>query len=199
MTAIGLRTTGLAVIVAPLLLLASTLAYVANGQGLSEGEAAGAIQIWAFIAFGVAVVGLARAVEAHAPRAGAVLSVLGIVGAAGGVAYGMDSIQVAVLDGSIAQSSVTPFALRLPGLAFPLSFAALGVLLARHHLVPVTAGYGLAIGAVLFPVSRIPDVAALAIAADVLVVVSMAAIGLHLLASRRSAAVAGRSPTEPAC
>lgn len=68
MTVIGLRMTGLAVIVAPLLLLASTLAYVANGEGLSEGEVAGAIQIWAFITFGVAVVGLARALEAFAPR-----------------------------------------------------------------------------------------------------------------------------------
>lgn len=108
----------------------------------------------------------------------------------------MDSTQVVVLDGSIAESSVTPFVLRLPGLAFPLSVAALGVLLSKHGRVPSTAGYALAVGAVLFPVSRVPDVAALAIAGDVLVVLAMGAIGFHLLAPQSSAAGPGRSPAE---
>ena len=68
-----------------------------------------------------------------------------------------------------------------PGLAWPLAVAALGTLLARHGRVPAPAGYALALAAVLFPPSRIADVAPLAVAVDLVTVAALATIGLALI------------------
>jgi len=196
MTPLGLRATGLAAIAAPLLLLASTLAYVARGEGLNDGEVGGTIQIWAFVAFGVAVVGLARRLEAAAPHAAVALTILGLVGVAGGIGFGIDSIQIEVLGTESLQeteSSAVPLALQLPGVVFPLALAGLGVLLARHRIVPRAAGYTLAVGALLFPASRIPGVEALAIASDGLMLVALGTIGLPLLAERSNNPESSRS------
>lgn len=187
MTPIGNRTTGLATLAAPVLMVVSTLAYLAGGDGLSEGEVPGTIQIWASVAFGVASVGLARLLEGSAPRAAALLTVLGTLGAVGNAAYGMDAIQVAFFDTAegVGESGVGPLALRIPGLAFPLTLLLLGVLLARHRRVPAPAGYGLALGALLLAPSRIGDIAPLALVADVVVLAALGTIGLGLLGARR--------------
>ena len=60
----------------------------------------------------------------------------------------------------------------------------LGLTLARTGAAPKALGVVLAIGAVLFPASRIPDVEALAIASDVLLGVALVPLGLGLLGWR---------------
>ena len=86
------RIAGVALIAGPLLLLASTIAYVTQGDGMNDGELGGAIQVWAMIGLALGGIGLARSLEPHAPRAAAVITVLVVIGAAGGVGYGIDSI-----------------------------------------------------------------------------------------------------------
>lgn len=54
------RVSGSATILAPVLLLASTVAYGTLGEGHGVGAVGGLVQIPAMIAFAVAVVGLAR-------------------------------------------------------------------------------------------------------------------------------------------
>ena len=179
---------GTAAIVGPLLLLGSTIAYVLAGDGMNEGELGGAIQVWAFAAIAIGGIGLARSLEPHAPRTAALASVLVVIGAAGGVAYGIDSIQVAVFGSESIQetdSAAAPFALQIPGVLFPLGMVVLGVTLARTAATNRALGVLLAIGAVLFPVSRIPDVPALAILSDALLLVGLGGLGLALLARRQ--------------
>lgn len=171
---------------APALLLASTIAYVANGEGMNDGEAGGAIQVWAMIAYAVTVVGLSRLLDADAPRAADVLLVAGLVGTAGGVAYGIDSIQAALVGGESLQemgSAAASLALQVPGVLFPLGLAALGVVLLRNGLVTRWTGTGLVVGALLFPASRIPDVEVLAIASDLVLLAALVPFGWALVRS----------------
>lgn len=109
------RCTAVAAVVGPLVMLASTIAFAANGAGMSEGEAPGAILVWAAIAYGVALAGLARAVEPGSPRLAAAMTALGVAGACGTAAYGLDAIQQAVLAGDVYSSPAIPIALRIPG------------------------------------------------------------------------------------
>jgi len=194
MTTHGRSMTVIAAFVGPLLLLATTVAYIVNGQGFSEGEVPGAIQIWAFILYGVAIVGLARLLDIPAPRAAAVITLVAIIGTAGGAAYGIDAIGLAVLDGTIVDSPVAPFALRIPGLAFPAALLTLGLLLARHRCVPITAGYALTFSALLFPIAHIGDLMGVALVSDVIGIVAMGAIALSLSTAANPVAV---SPARP--
>ena len=70
---------------------------------------------------------------------------------------------------------------------FPLSLFGLGVMLARTETVAPSLGWMLAAGALLLPLSRIPDVEALAVAADALLVIALVPLGLQMI----SGAVSG--------
>jgi hypothetical protein len=185
-TTINTRLTGAAAVAGPILVLASTVAYVTVGGGLNEGELGGAIQVWAFAILGVAVLGLARTVERSVPGTAALLSVLAVVGAAVGGGYGIDSMQAAVNGTEALAHGSEPavvLGLLLPGLLAPISLVVLGITLTRHGGAGIR-GWLLVAAAVLFPVSRIPDVAAIAIVSDLLLVASMGSIGLQLLTGR---------------
>jgi hypothetical protein len=162
-----------------MLLLASTVGFIVEGEGMNSGEVAGAVQVWAFIGFALAAVALTERMASVAPRARATLLALALAGVAGGVGYGVDAIQAALNDTTSIQemdSVAASFALQVPGILFPLSFAAIGVALARTRSAPAWAAWLLVIGALLFPMSRIPDIEALAVAADVLLLLALVAI-----------------------
>ncbi len=183
------RQHAVAVVAAPVLLLASTAAYIISGDGMNNGELGGALQVWAMIFFAVGAVTLTRRFGDVAPRASALLLLVGLAGAGGGVAYGIDSIQAAVFDNPSIQdadSKVAPLALQIPGLLFPLGLVGTGVMLARTATAPVWAGILLVIGAALFPIARIPDIEALAVVGDALLVLALIAIGWHALGDRTS-------------
>lgn len=192
------KVTGIAAVAGPLLLLASTAAHAATGDGLNDGELGGAIQVWAFIGLGIAIVGLARRVESPAPRAAVALTVLGIVTTAGGVAYGLDSVQAAVFTETLHEtdSAAVPFALMLPGIMTPVTLITLGLVLARTGVASRPLSWLLVAGGVLFPLSRIPDVIQLALLCDLLLLVSLGGIGLGLLAGRSPATAT--APASPA-
>jgi hypothetical protein len=172
------RLTAITSIAGPALLLASTIAYALGGDGLNEGQLAGALHVWAFIVYGVALVGLVRLVETGAAHAAAALTTTAVIGCVGGALYGMDGIQNAVTGRGIVGSAATPFVLRIPGVLFPVTLVALAVLLRRLARVAPGGVYALVAAAVLFPASRIGNVVALAAASDLL-----GLIGMSLLAS----------------
>ena len=109
------------------------------------------------IAFALVTVSLARLLERAAPPAAATLTLVGLIRAAGGVGYGIDSIQAAISTGSIQETdrAVPPLTLQLPGVLFPLSLIGLGVMLARTETVAPWLGWTLAARALLLPLSRI--------------------------------------------
>lgn len=180
------RLMGAAMIAAPVLFLASTLTHAA-GNGLGEDVAGGVIQVYAMATFSLVVIGLARILETRLPRAATAIMLIGVVGVAGGVAYGINSIYAAI--GSIdlnetGEGVAGPLALQIPGLLFPLTFVALGVALVRAHAEPRWCGFALVAAGVLFPLGRIPSVDALAVAADTLFLIALAPLGWAILHGR---------------
>ena len=169
---------------APIVLLASTVAYTV-GDGLNGDHAGGTIQVYAMALWFLVVIGLTRILEAPSPRTATVLMLVGALGVAGGVAYGLDSIHVAET-GATAEDAGTAgvLALQIPGALFPLANLGLGIALVRANVEPRWSGFVLALAAILFPASRIPSIEALAIVADALFVVALAPLGWALLQGR---------------
>lgn len=173
-------TTG-SLFVAPALLFASTLVFLGEG-GINDGEVGGTIQIYAMGVMCIAVVALTGALRETAPRAAGVLLASGLLGAASGVGFGVESIWVAMTGEPqlIETGTNIGFLSSLPGLVFPVTFIAIGVLYARTGVVAPALGVALAIAGALFPAGRASDIAGFAIATDLVFLVVFAAIGRQL-------------------
>src|ERR671915_194932 len=177
-----------AMIVGPVLLLGSSLAYVAGG-GLAQDELGGALQVYAFVALTVVAIGIARAVEQALPRASAALLAFAVLGCGAGVGFGIDSIHAGLPGGTgleDADSAAATLALFLPGAIFPLSFAALGLALWRARVSPRASGPLLVAASLLFPIANIPDSEALAVTANALFVVALCPLGITWLRQPRT-------------
>jgi hypothetical protein len=177
------RASGVAALLAPVLLLVSTIAFFTIGGGIGNGAVGGVALVFAMILFAIAVVGLARAAEPDAPLFAAVVTVGGLTGIVGGVGFAVDSIQ-AQLFGTPGLDEVSlagVLALRVPGLTFPLSMVALAALLAVTKRAPRGLAAALALAAVLFPLSRIGGLMPVAIASDLLFIGAMGTLGMGML------------------
>ena len=176
-----------AMILGPLLLLGSSVAYVAGG-GLSNDELGGALQVYAFVALTVVAIGIARALERALPRASSALLAFAVLGCGAGVGFGIDSIHAALPGGTgleDADSAAGTLALFVPGAIFPLSFAALGVALWRARVSPKASGPLLVAASLLFPIANIPDSEAIAVTANALFVVALWPLGITWLRQPR--------------
>ncbi len=191
------RVFAVAMILAPILLLLSTLAH-SFGKGLGEDATGGAIQVYAMVAFALAIVGLTSLLEPSLSRLSAVLTVTGLLGVAGGVGFGIDSIVFASNPTAAASelegSTAAGLALFLPGTVFPLTLIVLGLALAKTGVVPRPAALALALGGLLFPLSRIPSIEALAVASDLMLITGLVPIGLAVWSTAHRSESTGVSP-----
>jgi hypothetical protein len=177
-----------AMILGPVLLLGSSVAFAAGG-GLNEDELGGALLVYAFVAMTVVAIGIARAVEPALPRASAALLAFAVLGCGAGVGFGIDSIHAGLPGGTgleDADSAAATLALFVPGAIFPLSFAALGVALWRAHATPRPSGPLLVAASLLFPIANIPDSEAIAVTANALFVVALWPLGITWLRQPRT-------------
>jgi hypothetical protein len=162
---------------APALLLASTIAYTL-GAGFNADATGGVIQVYAFAAFFPVTLGFARWAAIASPRLSVALTIVAALGAAGGVAYGMDSIHTAQTGVSLEEfGSFGPLALQVPGIMFPLSLLGIAITLVRLGAQPRWSGVLLALVAVLFPASRIPGIEGLGIVSDLLLILALYPLG----------------------
>jgi len=200
LTPFAARIYGTATIAAPLLLLASTLAFVTEGEGINEGVLGGTIGVWSAFAFAVAFVGILRLIEPSAPRAAAALTVLALIGFTAGVAFNVDAIYVALIpeltverlnDAMTGGDAIAILAFLPWGWFVPLTFVLTGVMLWRTHTVAPWSGILLIIGGILFVASRPERINALALTGDVVLVVALAPIGWAMLTGLRTARPAG--------
>jgi hypothetical protein len=195
------KVTGSALVVAPVLLLTSTVLYSTVGAGMNNSDIAGAVQVWAMVAFAIGLLGLVRHLEPSAPRAATLLAMLVLVGCAGGVGFGIDSMHAALPGGSNlleAESSVfAPLGLAIPGALFPVSIAATGIALWRAGLISGLTTLPVVVGAVLFPASRFPSIEALAIAADLVLIVGFVALRAAYLTGPERAVAPRTVPMTP--
>lgn len=187
------RLFGLATIAAPLLLLASTVAFL-NEDGINDGVVGGTVGVWSTIAFVIASAGIYRMIEVRAPRVGPVFGVIAMAGFTAGAAFNVQAMYFAAYDKDLLAdisegalpgvSAIGIFAFLPWGLLVPVTFVATGVLLWRTRTAPTWSAALLVLGGILFVASRPERIDLLAVACDVTLVLAMAPIGWSMLRRR---------------
>jgi hypothetical protein len=180
------RLTTAAIFVAPALILTSTLVYGAS-DGMNRGQVGGALQLYAWSILAIAIVGLALPLRHGSPRTAATALGLGLVTAATGASYGVDSMWAAItaMPQLVDQGQPVAFAaMAPPAITLVLTFLILGVAYARSGLVPAPVGYLLALVGPLFPAGRATNILPIAVLTDLVLLAAMVAIGRSLLAKR---------------
>lgn len=199
------RISGGAMILAPLLLLASTIAYITEGEGINDGVLGGTIGMWCAFALSVGFVGMLRLLEPSVPRAAPILTVFVLTGCIAGAGFQTLAILTpifgpeinVVLENLEGSDTIALFGFFPWGLLLPLSFLLTGIVLWRTALVPRPSAALLVLGAILFAASRPEKVDVLALIADGTLILALVPIGWAMLAGVRaplaSAATARRA------
>lgn len=180
-------------VAAPLVLLASSVAFAAGSEPVR-----GVLQFYAAALFMFVLVSLAQTISAAAPRAAVALALLAVVGMAAGVGFAVDNIHGALLDDAyLVDDGGTAGILvaQLPGLMGPIAWVGFGVALLQAGVRPRWSGWALIAGGLMFPISRIGEIAPLAIADDLVFLVALAPLGLALMRGREL--LAGRPVRAP--
>jgi hypothetical protein len=182
------RITGFAAILAPVLLLLSSVAFLTAGGGVNDGILGGTIGVWSCIGLAIATIGICRLAEPLAPRAAPIVNAVALTGWVAGVAFNVQAIHLDrygdkfLGDPDLAGGDLVGILAFLPwGWMAPLGFILMGWLLWRTRVVATWAAGLLALGGVLFVTGRPARIDAIVIATDVVLTVALVTIGLQLL------------------
>lgn len=188
------RVHGWAAILAPVLLLASTLAFIAE-DGINDGVLGGTFGVWSTFAFVIAFAGVYRRIEPRLPRIGPIFMALTLVGFTAGTAFNVQAMYYGAYGTDLladlsegrlpGEPAVGVFAFLPWGLLVPVSLVATGILLWVSRAVPKWSAALLILGGVLFVASRPERIDVLAIIADVVLVAAMVPIGWALMRRRQ--------------
>jgi hypothetical protein len=159
-------------------------------RGSDIGIVGGTIQVYSFILWIPALLGLFHLLREKMPRLAVYGSLLAIYACLAGNNFAMDGIYMGAMRalgsgeptlGSVveAMSPAGPLVLYIPGAFFPLTLLLVAVALWRAGLVPPWVALLLAVGAIAFPLSRIPRIATIAHLADLLILIPMVWLGLQ--------------------
>ncbi len=159
-------------LVAPLIYLAADATYAANGW---EDPTAGVLHVLGAIAYGFVMLAVASQLP-RTSRLAALLILTGLIGMAGNVAYGFDTIHtsfgdVALVDRDGAANLIKPL-----GLFFPLSLVLAAVALRR-------LGHGWQAATVLvaglaWPIAHIANIAELAVPVNIALFAAFGSLAL---------------------
>lgn len=189
------RLYGLAACAAPVLLLASTVAFVTAGEGINDGVLGGTIGVWSCFAFILAFVGIVRTLEPVVPRAAAVLLVLSVIGMAAGVGFNVQAIHKGYFGDDFLNtvdegSDLLGLLGFLPwGWFVPLTFVLTGVLVWRTKVFPTWTALPLVVGGILFVSARPAQNDVLAVIGDVSLVLGLVPVGVAMMTGTREHAV----------
>jgi hypothetical protein len=165
----------IAAIVGPLFLVASSVAWLGDDRE----ELRGILTFWTFPFMALAVYGVAGRLQGRSPIGRAVVTALVAIGACAGAGFATEVSMVEHFGVERLMEQDTPSAflgLGIPGPMFPLGLVLLGLLSFRHRTLPRPQALLLTAGGVLFPLSRIPQTAPLALAADLLILAAFAPV-----------------------
>ena len=178
----------LALFIAPLLLAISTFLW--QGEGI--GYAGGIIQVYSYLFWIPAMLGLLSLLRAALPTFAVWGTLLVCWVCLAGNNFGMEGIylssfaqagadvsQLAAVDAAMTVAGI--FVLYMPGLLFPLTLALIAFLLWRKQAVPPLYALLLVVGALAFPLSRVPRIVLIAHVADLLLLVALWGIGWLML------------------
>lgn len=176
------KVAGVSLIAGPVLLLTSSVVRFAFGRFFEWYQTAKL----SFFFFALAVLGLVHLLRGRADGSGHVGGAMALAGCLSGAsivtaAFLLEPLQGAVPGERLAGLYLTVVNSPLPGLLFPAGLLVLAVALLRKRAVPPWAGLLFALGAVLFPVGRIPGFVWAIFACDVLLAVSLGYVGSRVL------------------
>jgi hypothetical protein len=139
-----------------------------------------------FFFIALAVLGLVHLLRGRADGSGHVGGAMALAGCLSGAsivtaAYLLEPFRGTVPDERLQSLYLTVVNSPLPGLLFPVGLLILAVALTRKKVVPLWAGLLFALGAVLFPVGRVPGLVWAIFACDVLLTVSLGYVGWRVL------------------
>jgi hypothetical protein len=179
-------------VIAPLLVLGSSVAIFV----LDAPVAGGAMGMIGAALLGAMATAITRPLQARMPRRAAVLTVLFAYGFVfGGIAFNLETILME--HGMMSLDSVSAFpVIGMSGVLGPLSLIGIGAALVATGADRV-AGVALAVCGMFFPVSRIFDIAAVALAVDAMLVVGMTTLAWGLVHARTATVVTQSAPREP--
>lgn len=182
------RAHGLAAIVGPALLLASTIAFIAEGDGINDGVLGGTISVWACFALGFGLIGILRVLEPRAPRAAPLLTLLVIAGVAGGTAFSVDAIYSPFfgIDGeklfeSGGGDAIAILAFLPWGWMIPLTLVIAGTLLWRTATTAPAIGALLIASGILFVAGRPARIEPLVLISDLVMLAALLPLGRAML------------------
>ncbi|GIE29499.1 hypothetical protein Ait01nite_025440 [Actinoplanes italicus] len=159
-------------LVAPVVYLIADVLYATRGW---DDPTAGVVHVLA--AAGYTVVMIRLATLGDGPLAVALL-LAGVLGAAGDVAYGFNTIHVSLGDTDLVDASGAAVLIKPLGLCFPLTLL-LGAVMLRHR-VPAWAVALVAAGGLLWPVAHIANLGWLAVLTNLLLTAAFGAAAVSL-------------------
>lgn len=197
LTARSARLTAGAAILAPALLLTSTLVFVLAENGINNGVAGGVLNLWSCIVFIAAFAGIYRTLDPDRPRTAWWLTAVAGAAFIGGAAFSVSAAYEAALgsDTVLLVQEAHPFSLLafVPwGWCAPLTFILAGAFLWRAGVVPWWNGSLMILGGILFVIGRPARIDAIAIATDIVLIIGLGAFALRLLRSANRAAASPR-------
>jgi hypothetical protein len=157
-------------LVAPVVYLAADATYAASGW---DSPTAGVIHVIGAIAYGFVVL---RVVAWLPPtsRLAAAIVLTGLVGLAGNVAYGFDTIHMSLGDVALVHQPGAANLIKPLGLFFPLSFALVAA--ALQKLGHRWQGLLVLVAMIGWPVAHIGNIAVLAVAVNIALVVAFGSL-----------------------
>ena len=157
-------------IVAPVGYLAADTTYAVRGW---DDALAGVLQVLASIAYGFVALKVA-AWLAPASKLRAAIVFVGLIGMAGSVAYGFDTIHLSLGDTALVDQPGAANLIKPLGLFFPLGFALMGAALLR--LGARWQGVLVVVAAIGFPIGHVGNNAPLCVAVAVLLVLGFGSL-----------------------
>lgn len=171
-------------LVAPLIYLAADSTYATRGW---DDPTAGVLHVLGAIAYGLVALRVAGWLPRDSTLAAAIL-LTGVIGVAGNVAYGFDTIHTSLGDTPLVDQAGAAVLIKPLGLFFPLSFALVAWALARlgHRWQAVLVMLAI----IAWPIAHIGNIAAVAVPVNLALVVAFGSLAWR--AGRPQ--VSGRSP-----
>lgn len=157
-------------LVAPLLYLAADSTYAALGW---DAAPAGILHVIGAIAYGFVMLRVVAWLPRQSSLAAAIL-VTGMIGFAGNVAYGFDTIHMSLGDVALVHQPGAANLIKPIGLFFPLSFALVALALTR--LGYRWQGMLIFVAILAWPVAHIGNIAALAVMVNIALVVGFTSL-----------------------
>jgi hypothetical protein len=157
-------------LVAPVVYLAADATYAASGW---DSPTAGVLHVIGAIAYGFVVLRVAAWLPPTSRLAAAIL-LTGLIGLAGNVAYGFDTIHLSLGDVALVHQPGAANLIKPLGLFFPLSFALVAA--ALHKLGHRWQGLLVLVAMIGWPIAHIGNIAALAVAVNVALVVAFGSL-----------------------